>query len=111
MLNLNHDRLAAVAQAAFDACSGKKDERRWQNAIVRALQILRDSIYWHMTETGVLILLSPDSSEIYETDGRECHRVDGERRVPCRAYELGQPCKHRSCHRLLVRYQQAQTSH
>ena len=109
MLNLQHDRLAAVAQRAFDSCSGKKDEGRWQRAIVRALQILRDTVYWHMTEAGELILLSPDSSEIYETDGRACHRVDGERRVECKAYSLGQPCKHRAAHRLLVRYND--TSH
>lgn len=107
MLNLQTEKLSEVVQAAFDAAEGKRDQKRWQSAIVRAQTILRDSPYWHMTERGELLILSPDSDELYETDGRTCDRIEGERRVACKAYAQGQPCKHRAAHRLLVRYSEA----
>ena len=104
MLDLNLDRLEAAAQQAFNLAEGS---RRWQTAITRALALLRDSAHWHMTDDGALLLLSPDSSELYEvTDGR-CDRIEGERRVPCRAHANGQPCKHRAARRLLARYHAA----
>jgi hypothetical protein len=101
VLDINAEKLQRVAQEAFDKAQGMK---RWQSAITRALQILRDSVYWHMTEDGALLLLSPDSSEIYEASGRKCERIDGERRVPCKAFVQAQPCKHRAAWRLLQRY-------
>ena len=107
MLNLNSERLSTVVQNAFDNAHGKKDAKRWQSAIVRAQTILRDCAYWHMTQEGELILLSPDSDVIYETDGRTCDQIIGERRVSCPAFAKGYPCKHRAMHRLLVRYGQA----
>ncbi len=104
MQDLNDEKLEQVAAEAFGRAGGS---RRWQNAVTRAWQILRDTVYWHMTEDGSLLLLSPDSSELYETDGRTCSRIVGERRVSCRAYSRGYPCKHRAAHRLLVRYREA----
>ena len=104
MLNLNQDRLEAAAQEAFDLA---QNSRRWQAAITRALAILRDSAHWHMTEDGALLLLSPDSNEIYEVTEGRCERIDGERRVPCKAYAQGQPCKHRAARRLLARVNSA----
>ena len=107
MLNLNPEKLSAVVQNAFDAVHGKKLQRRWESAIVKAQCIITDCAYWHMTERQELILLSPDSDEIYETDGQTCDQIIGERRVHCRAFAQGFPCKHRAMHRLLVRYGQA----
>ncbi len=104
MQNLNPERLSTVVQAAFETAQGKSDYKRWQSAIVRAQTILRDSCYWHMTDRQELILLSPDSDVIYETDGRTCDQIIGERRVACPAFARGYPCKHRAIHRLLVRY-------
>ena len=104
MLNLNADKLEQTAQEAFNLAAAS---RRWQAALVRALQILRDSVYWHMTEDGALLILSPDSSELYEVSEGRCDRIDGERRAACEAFAQGQPCKHIAARRLLVRYQES----
>ena len=100
MLNLNQDRLEAAAVEAFDLAA---NSRRWQAAITRALAILRDSAHWHVTDDGALLLLSPDSSELYEVTAGKCERIEGETRIACRAYAQGQPCKHRAARRLLAR--------
>jgi hypothetical protein len=49
-------------------------------------------------------MLSPDSAELYEVTAGRCERIDGERRVTCKAFAQGQPCKHRAARRLLARY-------
>lgn len=103
MLNLNADKLEQAALEAFDLAAAS---RRWQTALVRGLQILRDSVYWHMTEDGALLVLSPDSSELYEVSEGRCDLIDGERRAACKAFAQGHPCKHRAARRLLVRYHQ-----
>ena len=103
MLNLNSDRLEAAAQDAFNLA---QNSRRWQAAIVRALAILRDSAFWHF-DGDALVMLSPDSSEIYEVTEGRCDRIEGERRAACEAFRRGQPCKHRAARRLLARYHAA----
>jgi hypothetical protein len=97
MLQLNADRLDAITQAAFNATTGRRDERRWQAAIIRARDIAQSNPFVELTETGLLML--SDSGELYEgiTD-RFC---------PCKAFAQGQPCKHRALYRLLVRYSEA----
>lgn len=100
MINLNADRLEAAALEAFDLAA---DSRRWQAAITRALAILRDTPFWDF-DGDALVMLSPDSSEIYEVTAGKCERIDGERRVTCKAFAQGQPCKHRAARRLLARY-------
>ena len=104
MLNLNADRLEQAAQEAFNLSAAS---RRWQAALVRGLQILRDSVYWHMAEDSAQLILSPDSSELYEVSEGRCDRVDGERRAACQAFAQGHPCKHRAARRLLARYHQS----
>ena len=104
MMNLDTDKLTQVAQAALAKVT---DSKRWQNAITRAQSLLLDSPFWHVTDEGTLLLLSPDSSALYETDGVVCERIAGERRVACKAYAEGMPCKHRAAHRLLLRYGQS----
>ncbi|MET0646723.1 MAG: hypothetical protein ABW208_08875 [Pyrinomonadaceae bacterium] len=101
MLNINPERLQTTAHEAFNRAQGSC---RWQSAITRALQLLRDSVYWHPTADGALLILSPDSSEIYEASGQRCDRIDGERRVACKAFAQNQPCKHRAAWKLLQRY-------
>lgn len=74
-------------------------------AVVRAAQIIDSNPYVHFeSETGTLLLLSNDSNELYEVTVRECFRMDGDRRVHCKAYAQGQPCKHRALRHLLTRY-------
>lgn len=94
MLNMNETKLQQIAQAAFDKVGGN---RRWQNAVARALQILRDNPYWHLLADGTFLLLS-DSNEIYEVTARGC---------TCKASRQGQPCKHRAARQLAIRYAQA----
>jgi hypothetical protein len=104
IMNLDTDKLSRIAQAALGKVANSK---RWQSAIKRAESLLLDNPFWHVTEDGTLLLLSPDSSELYETDGVVCERIAGEPRVTCRAYAEGRPCKHRAAHRLLLRYGQS----
>jgi hypothetical protein len=92
------DRLATVALAAFDACSGKKDADRWQRAIAKAQQQLESNPYIHLESDGLFIL--SDSLTIYKANG-VCQ---------CRAWERGKyPCWHRAAYRLARRY--VETSH
>lgn len=100
MLNLNQDRLEAAALEAFNLAAASC---RWQTAITRALGILRDTAFWHF-DGDALVMLSPDSSELYEVTAGKCARIDSERRVSCKAFAQGQPCKHRAARRLLARY-------
>jgi hypothetical protein len=101
---INSDALSQVARAAT---AREGVSRRWQTAISRALALLLDNPFWHVTDEGALLLLSPDSDQIYETDGTVCERVDGSQREACKAYAEGMPCKHRAAHRLLLRYGQS----
>lgn len=95
MLNLSPKRLEETAQEAFDACTGKKFERRWQTAIVKAKQQLETNPYIHPQANSLLIL--SDSMNIYEANGA----------CQCRAYARGLPCWHRAAYRLA----QLATSH
>lgn len=99
MIPVQPQRLEEVTQAAFNATANHKDARRWQQAIVRARQIIESNPYVELTPAGLLLL--SDSGQLYEgiTD-RFC---------PCRAFNQGQPCKHRALYRLLTRY--AERSH
>jgi hypothetical protein len=83
-------------QAAFDS----NNNRRWQNAIVRAKQIAESNPFVSLQSDGKLIVLS-DSNEIYEVTDGQCATTEGE---PCKAFSQGQPCKHRALRRLILRY-------
>lgn len=97
MLNLESDRFAAVVQQAFDACSGKRDGKRWQTAIVKAARQMQENPYIEPQEDGLLIL-SPESLTIYKANG-VCQ---------CQAWQRGKfRCWHRAAHKLFVRYEQS----
>jgi predicted RNA-binding protein with EMAP domain len=92
MMNLNETKLEQVVDAAIKAVGGNK---RWTNAIIRAEEILTSgNPYIHFT--GHSLLMLSESGEIYEANG-VCQ---------CRAFEQGQPCKHRAAYKLMVRYQE-----
>lgn len=106
MLNLNSERFTSVVQTAFDNATerGGRDAKRWTIAIVKAQSILRDTAFWHFTDRAELVVLLPDSDIIYETDGKVCEQIIGERRVNCPAFDRGMPCKHRAIHHPLKNY-------
>ncbi len=91
MLNLNEDRLANVVETAFNEVGSNT---RWQVAITKAWQQLRENPYVSEGEHGLLIL-SP-SNAIYEANGT----------CQCAAYRRGFPCWHRAAARLVQRYRE-----
>jgi chloramphenicol 3-O-phosphotransferase len=93
-MNINLDKLQEVAQEAFDKATGS---RRWQTAIVKAVQQIETNPYLHV-DGDALLILSP-SNEIYRANGT----------CQCKAFTLGQPCWHRAAARLVQRYNE--TSH
>ena len=95
-MNIDQTRLEQVTQEAFDKVSGN---RRWEMTIVRAKQQIETNPYLHLQADGTLLMLS-DSDEIYEVSTGRCS---------CKAFQQGQPCKHRATRRLLLRYNE--TSH
>ncbi len=96
MMNLNLQKLEEVAQAAFDAAEAKggKDARRWTVAIAKAKRQLEDNPYIH-DEGDALLILSPESNQIYHSNGT----------CQCQAWEKGKfPCWHRAANRLYRLY-------
>ena len=90
--------LEAAAQQAFDLATekGGKDARRWQTAIAKAKRQLEENPYIH-DEGDALLILSPESNQIYHSNG-SCQ---------CEAWNKGKfPCWHRAAHRLVRRYQE-----
>jgi hypothetical protein len=105
MLNLNQDKLYAVAAMANDkVLQTVKDSRlakRWQNAIIRALVEIEVSSEWmhYDQQNDALVIWSQKSNEIYESNG-SCQ---------CKAFNQSVPCWHRAASRLVKIYNE--TSH
>ena len=90
MTNLNETKLAEVVAAAKAAVAGNK---RWTNAVTNAAALLQSgNPYIHFTGHSLLVL--SDSNEIYEANG-VCQ---------CKAFEQGQPCRHRAAYKLVKNY-------
>ena len=79
MLETTPERIAQVAQEAFDACQGRRLGDRWQRAIAKAKRQLLENPYVHFTGTSLLVL--SDSLHIYEANG------------VCKEATAGHPCK------------------
>lgn len=92
MMNINQSKLEQVAQEALARVAGN---RRWQNAIEKAIAQLESNPYMHF-DGDALLMLSP-SGEIYRANGA----------CQCKAYESGQPCWHRAAARLVKRCNEA----
>lgn len=102
-MNLNSQKLEAVALAAFESAQAKggKDARRWTAAITKAKQQLESNPYIS-DEGGALLILRPDSPEIYHANGT----------CQCQAWLKGKyPCWHRAAHRLVRLYAERERSH
>jgi hypothetical protein len=94
MLNLDQNKLQEIVEKAFNAAGS----RRWEVAIVKAKQQIESNPYMHF-DGDALLILSPESSEIYRANGT----------CQCKAFTHGQPCWHRAAARLVKRYNE--TSH
>jgi hypothetical protein len=94
MLNIDQSKMRQIVQEAFDKVSGS---RRWETAIVKAMQQIEENPYMHY-DGRALLILSP-SGEIYTANGT----------CQCQAYRNHQPCWHRAAARLVERYNE--TSH
>ncbi|HEX8920653.1 MAG TPA: hypothetical protein VF766_04205 [Pyrinomonadaceae bacterium] len=92
MLKVDQSRFEQVISAAIESAS---DNRRWTNAIRKAVEQIETNPYLHMQDGALLVLSS--SNEIYTANGT----------CQCKAYMSGQPCWHRAAARLLKRYQES----
>jgi hypothetical protein len=93
--NINTETLETIAADAIKALENSKrtDAKRWQNAIRKGCAELLSNPYWNYDGTDV-VMMSETSNLIYTPNGK----------CGCRAYEQGQPCRHRAAARLLTRY-------
>lgn len=92
------ESLEQATQDAFNkaqALVNNNDSRRWQNAISRARRELITSPNPYMDWTGEeLLILSPESNEIYAANGT----------CQCKAYTTAKyPCWHRAASRIVQR--------
>ena len=94
MLNIDQNKMQQVVQEAFDKVSGS---RRWETAIVKAMQQIEENPYMHYD--GLTLLILSPSGEIYMANGA----------CQCTAFLNHQPCWHRAAARLVERYNE--TSH
>jgi hypothetical protein len=88
----NGAKLAAIVEIA----KSKTSDRRWLNAIDRAAAALISNS-WIVTELADSIAVTTESGQTYFANG-VCQ---------CKAFELGQPCKHRAAARLIEMYNAA----
>ncbi|HEY9405788.1 MAG TPA: hypothetical protein VIQ24_24270 [Pyrinomonadaceae bacterium] len=98
-MQLNQTKLEEVAQAAAEraAASGDKDAKRWMSAIRKASVQLAENPFISLDAEGLLIL-SPDSLQIYKANGTcQCTA----------AVRFGTPCWHRAAYRLAKLYTEA----
>lgn len=96
MLHLHTDTLNKVIATAKTNAAG---DQRWVNAIDRAAELLVNNPYVEALDDHTL-LIGSESGKVYSSNG-VCQ---------CKAFENGQPCKHRAAARLYTRYLEAQTA-
>jgi hypothetical protein len=96
-MNINNELLESIAATSIAALenSPRPDARRWQSAIKKGINELQENCYWQYAD-GELLMMSATSGTTYQSNG-DCQ---------CRAFEQGQPCRHRAAARLLDRYAQ-----
>lgn len=94
-LNLNRTLLAEVAAESIAKVNpAQPNGKRWIRAITKAVVMIEENpfIEWQ-ADSKSLLIMSETSGNIYSANG-----VCG-----CRAFEQGQPCKHRAAARLVMR--------
>lgn len=91
-MQINIQKFNEVAEAAKAGTSDK----RWQRAIDKAVAGVVSG-WWIITELADGVMVTTETGSTYHTNG-SCQ---------CRAFELGQPCKHRALARLIEMYNAA----
>lgn len=86
-----------INQAQFNALAERTkariNDKRWQNAIDKAVAGVVSG-WWVVTELADCVAITTEQGQTYFANGK----------CSCRAYELGQPCKHRALARLIDLY-------
>lgn len=102
-LNINQELFARIVTEAKLAAF-KNDS--WMRAIDKAVLMLERNplATW---DGHTLLLMSPNSSNIYQVNGACIMHGFGRLAVPCPAYRHKNPCWHRSLARLIQNYFQA----
>jgi len=88
-MTLNQAQFAAVVKTA----KARTNDKRWQTAIDNAVAGVTSG-WWVITELFDCVAITTETGKTYFANG-VCQ---------CRAYQLGQPCKHRSLYRLIQLY-------
>lgn len=116
---LDRDNLESVTNEAIVRAQEKLSEKpgeaaRWRRAIEKAYAYLTDpATVWYLTDDDTLLIVSPQSSHLYEVNGRDCQIVrlfgsDGHKDIDeaprgvCAAADRGIPCWHVAAGRLLA---------
>ena len=94
-MTLNQAQFSKIVETA----KSKTSDKRWLNAIDKA-QAGIISGWWIVTELHDSVAITTESGQTYFANGT----------CQCKAYELGQPCKHRALYRLLAIYNEAEKS-
>jgi hypothetical protein len=94
-MTINIQKFNEVAKAA----KAKTNDKRWQAAIDKAVAGVTSG-WWVITELFDGVMATTECGQTYHANG-SCQ---------CRAFELGQPCKHRALARLLDLYHEVETA-
>lgn len=89
-MRFNPTKFAAVVAAA----KAKTTDKRWLAAIDNAAAGIVSG-WWIVTELADCVAITTERGETYFASDDACQ---------CRAFELGQPCKHRTLARLIEMY-------
>lgn len=100
-MTINPEVLSNVIEAVL-AQTGHS--QRWLNAVNRGALLIEEERCLP-TEDGALLIFS-DSGAEYRTTEKDC-RTGNE---PCKAWSLGQPCKHVAAFRLMALIEEAQAA-
>ena len=94
-MQINQAKFNEVAAEA----EARTNDKRWQNAIDKACADVTSG-WWVITELADSIAVTTESGATYYANG-SCQ---------CKAFELGQPCKHRALARLITLYRETETA-
>jgi len=92
-MNINIQKFNEVAKAA----KARTNDKRWTAAIDKAVAGVVSG-WWVISELFDSVLVTTETGQTYHANGA----------CQCRAYELGQPCKHRALARLITLYRESE---
>lgn len=95
--DIDRDVLGEIAAEAIAKLNPENaDDKRWINAIARAIREIETNAFLSFEpENKTLLIMSLNTSgNLYEANGK----------CQCRAFEFGHGCWHRAACRLIIRY-------